>query len=89
MARGASHTAPGICQLRPLLSLPFNFPQIGRLFHKWAACGDQLAQSFLKVVFRVGQTGAEDVHWNQETGGEFRVLVWKWIDPLHIIILGV
>ena len=34
-----------------LLSLPFNFPQIGRLFHKWAACGDQLAQSILKVVF--------------------------------------
>ena len=62
LAGGASHTVPGICQLLPLLSLPLNFPQVGRLFHKWAACGDQLAQSFLKVVFRVGQTCAEDVH---------------------------
>ena len=53
LAGVASHTVLGheICQLRPLLSLPFNFPQIGRFFHEWAACGDQLTQSILKVVF--------------------------------------
>ena len=47
--------------------------QDGGILQEWSVSGDQLAQSLLQVVLRVWQTGAEDVHGDQEADGGPRV----------------
>ena len=47
--------------------------QDGGILQEWSVSGDQLAQSLLQVVLRVWQTGAEDVHRDQEADGGPRV----------------